>query len=449
MVIEKESFGFNTEELAELISQRVMEKITRNYELKKIEKSSYVLDFQLENLEGCDLENLFNWSHHNGKFEMEILDPVLKDYFEIFLGKSDEKIISKLIKGFKADVMVNLMSNCLDNLLYNMKSHRGNYSDLFYESNQFISELSYYIKKLNLDEFDRIQVKLDEFDTSVSSAINKKLIPFGAYALVNSPKLTDKLFDNILHNIDHLQLKWLTKSSPNTKKENSDTSKILLTQTSFEDYIQLLNFSTISQSKNESETKYNMSLNLHYFNYHTSLVDVYLLSKILYKKSRLIRFQRQMLKRLYEKLDYIEKYTFKQNLCENKANVLMIKGFLFKNHVLKYHINSDEINTLDFTYFINFLMVNSMEQLKKTIISTYKAEINTLEIPLELKNDYIIFGKLSEVSDPYTKLIKKIVRKFTATNYPVYEKKENIKYEIYHYAYKAIYQIKKQMSEEA
>lgn len=448
MGYEKEGCGFKIEELAEIISQRVLEKITRKYDFIKREKNDYILDFQLENLEGCNLENLFTWSKKNEEFELEILDPVLKDYFEIFLGKSNEKIINKFIEGFKADVIVNLMSSSLDNLLTYMKSHEINNCDLFYENDQFIRELSYYIKKINLDEFDRVQVKLDELDFNISSALNSKLIPFGAYALVNSPKLTDKLFGDILHNINHLQLKWLTRSSPNTQKENSDTSKILWAQTSFEDYVQLLNFSIISQDKTESEKKYNMSLNLYYFNLHTSLVDVYLLSDKLYKKSRLIRFQRQMPNRLYEKLDYTEKYTFKQNLCENIANVLMIKGLLFKNYILKYHMNSDEINNLDFTYFINFLMVKCMEQLKEAIILTHETEMNAQKMPLEIKSDFLILGKLSKISDPYTKLIKKIAGKFIATDYPVYGKNNCIKYEIYHYAYKSIYQMKKQMSEE-
>lgn len=449
MELEKiKSALFDVEEFAEIISDRVIEKLSSRFEIEKNDRDYFSQDFYEGNLAECDFENLFQWSNLKGKWIVEIIDPIFYDFFERYLGKSNKKLIKKLLKGFESDVIVRLMDNSLSNLVCHVKDNGAIQNPLYYEDNVFYDEISYYTNKLNIEENESVLSKVEEYMELISTSIPLQLIPFGAYALVNSENISKNLVTDIISNIQHLQLKWLTRTAPNIKEKNKDADRILLGQVAFGDFTQLLNLVNINHNLNDRSRKYNTSLNFYVFNKYTSLYDVYLLSSELFKKSRLIRLQRQYPNKIYNELNYTERYIFKKNLCEDFAPLMMIEGVLFKRFIIKNHLNTQKFNSIGFANFANAIIDTCMYELGDSICLMYKNDPKFSDLPEDIRKDAIVLETLLEGYSPYNKFIMKTAEEFMALEHPITSQKEKIKYELYHYAYKAIFNEKKQMSKE-
>ncbi|WP_394679144.1 hypothetical protein [uncultured Exiguobacterium sp.] len=418
------------EEFSEILSNLIVEKIENKVELKYIERDDALFSISEDSFRDWDLDNLFDWTYEEKGWKLKVIDENLMIFLQGFLSKSKNKLYKKLIKSLQSDAIVGLMHDSLEKLMTTQKKETEVLKSIYCDHQYFHEKINYFGQQYDVEQIDETISKLDQYLKDCQHVIPSQLIPFATYALMNNPKITTKTVNDLLNHTKNLRLKWINETAPDPQNENINHKIILNAHLSFELYVSFLDKVVIPFSGDQS---YNSSLNFYVFNQSTSLYDVYVLSKEIFENSNFINIQKKYPKKFYGVLDRTQKYTKKNQLVEGLAHLSQIDGIMLKRFMLKHHLSSQIFKSIDLVDLSNWLITICKDKLREAIVlKDADSDLNYFNVYSDLSGNY----------SPYDKLIRKISNNQLLYKESFESTSDYIKYELYHYAYKAMYREK-------
>ncbi|MER2192137.1 MAG: hypothetical protein ABS951_14345 [Solibacillus sp.] len=452
MIESKSMQNISAEELVTLISERVIEGIidylSNNTVNSDINLNYYIEDDEFElayKNDPTEREDFWKWSKDEDGWRVEIIS----ELFIEALSNSDQEASNKFVEDFKraikADAIVGLQVVSLEGIIKKNSPEVIKWkeeSGLFYNLEDYEETLDKEMKNLECDEDRREDAlkKLRIAEKNIEFHLPKFLTPFGAFILVNSSPLTQKTVNDLFGNTDQIKLSWIKDAYPNIEKENKSSKVVVKNQISTYNFLQLL------KQKQLNSSGINTSVNLYLFNKYTSLFDVWMLSKLTMKYANLNKLTKMPKLKQYVKVNKKVRFQMKVELCKRVAKVTNIKGVLLKRLLVKQFLNKPLLFEEKFLEDMEGFLDDATEGLKEYILKNISNNEMYMDIPEDIREDYIIYEQLKDVN-PYNQLINNKMNKEFTSEFPITNTKKASFYEYYLYFHLAIYAVNKEARE--
>lgn len=427
------------EQLAELISEKVITKLEEHFEIKSM--TNYANSYEEEIYD--DVQQEFEqdkpyviWELNEKCWCLKIIDDEFKSSVPKFL-RNNEKLYKKFIESLEADVKVSLLAKTVLDLINIVKNkneiNEKEVTSLFNDSTEFRKEMKSFIAYFTSEPDERkfILSKLEEYGDNIRFTITKDLLFFYAFVLTHSVNRSSQSFKEPLTDLGKLKLKRISGNYPNFNDiEKADNEIMIKSQLAFENYILKLN---------NKDFKYNGSLNFYFFNQLTRIYDLHILTNGIAKKTKLAKRYNAYPLQNYGKLKYQERYKFKQGLCKNKAHLINLNGVLTKKFLIKNYINSEFTSDITFLNLFNNFYDICMEELLSAI---YNKHVEVIQMNEGVNRNLIVYNELIK-ENPYEKYMKKLEKKIKIFDSPIENTRDLVWREFYYYTYLAIYNFSK------
>ena len=309
-------------------------------------------------------------NYYNFDVKYELLSPIIKDF----------QLVSQLIKSIEA--------NQLSDLIFIKGNNSCSIESRFYFKYRNI--IDFYIKVLEYNESDSIQIKLLVYKTRPSSnnfvvilnlfPVDGKTSKLSVEILLSNNAFFNQKISNIIHNELNLNFKYLTQAIKNNKQQSLHFCSAIVgrdfyTLTQILQNVKLIEYLMNGKLKKiKYENKFNENSKSEESNIHAN--DIY---QINLKKQNLI----------YDYIN-INDVTLKIYLIKVKGDNMIIQCKLL-NNIINNNGNNSKSNNL-FSIIIRKLTCNSSFVLVKyswnlpldeKLISTIRNYINKMIIKIE------------------------------------------------------------------
>lgn len=435
----------NLEALAELISERILDKLEHYFSNKDVEKddeSSEKSDFLEEfEIDGVFEQNDCLWKEKSKGYYFNLKN---EEYIQFYLRYffENEKFLSnreyeKLKNDIAKDVQMILLNEAYCNIYHYIKNTENVDNQLqqefFYEGQEGIEILYERLGIVDNTQAQDIKDKLSE-ELNLGWKIPKVLLPLYTYIYLQmrvDKRVLDVHKQDVTEN--NLGLKFIDKY-PSSKSRK----QLLNARSKVEDFYYILDENGIEEV--------NKSLNLSYFNRMTNLYDLELYTKQILKKDKLVQFNKSYDKGYYKILSNSKKFDRIKNLSlsyysHSEDFMQGIQWNVFSSDLQKGANNLKEIEDESIKKMNSFLsfLCNGLKAyiLKQNTLQT------DFELPEDIEDDYFIYKKLAKI-EFYEKFIKKITPAKLIALKENGSKKEIMFFDVYHSVYSTIYEYNKE-----